>query len=348
MMEITAVISTKNRYFDTLPLTIESIIQQTYKPKKIIIFDDGEHKDLRKENLYKNILSHIERKNIRWAIIFGENKGQVFNHQKSIELSKTDWIWRIDDDEVAEPDVLEQLISNIDDSVGAIGGVVLDPLNELCLQIPEQDIYNKLEEINSAPNIQWIYNLPDKIFHVEHIYSSFLFRKKAASHGYCLGLSPVGHREETIFTYEMKRKGWNLLINPKAVTWHYRSSVGGLRSYEDSKLWVHDENVFYKKLDIWNKNIDKQKIIILNNGLGDHIAFLNILPEILKKDPNIILSVCYPEIFENFNVKLISIKEATLIHNNPQKDNIYKWMKENNWKRSIVEAYRTMLSNYIE
>ena len=339
-IEITATISTKDRYFDTLPLCIESVINQTYKPKKLIIFDDGKQKDLRKEPLYQNILKHLDQNGIGWQFVFGEKKGQVLNHQKAIELSETEWIWRIDDDEIAEPDVLEKLIKNIKDGVGAIGGLVLDPKEEI-KNLPENISHNKIEEVTSAPNIQWYQH--DGVKDVDHLYSSFIYRKEAATHGYCMELSPVGHREESIFTYEMKRGGWSILVDPNAVTWHYRSPQGGIRSYDDKKHWEHDEEIFRQKMEIWGKYLDKEKIIVLDSGMGDHIAFSNILPEILEKYPNAILSVCYPEVFSDFDVRLISIKEANMILGKKvEEQNIYQWMTNCNWDKHIIEAYREM------
>lgn len=342
-IDVTVVISTKDRYFDTLPLCLSSIINQTLKPKKFILFDDGEQKDLREEHLYQNIFSHLDTNGIEWEVAFGSREGQVKNHQKSIEMAKTDWIWRIDDDEIAEPNVLEMLVSNISDSVGAVAGLVIDPKN-VSFYSESKNLHNKIEDAIDSANVQWYKHKSMKIINVEHLYSSFIFRKEAASHGYCLELSPVGHREETIFTYEMKRQGWDLLVDPRAITWHYRSSQGGIRSYDDSQLWEHDDEIFRHKLDIWNKNIDKKKLIILDSGLGDHTAFAMVLPEILKKYPNLILGVCYPEVFEKFDIELISISEAKLICNkeNDELNNVYQWMWNRKWNRNMVEAYREM------
>jgi glycosyltransferase involved in cell wall biosynthesis len=111
-VEVTATISTKDRYFETLPLTIQSIINQERKPKKILIFDDShDRKDLREVPLYAQLFHRIDREHIQWEVIYGECKGQVLNHQKALEYCGTDWIWRIDDDEFAE-NIIEDTISH--------------------------------------------------------------------------------------------------------------------------------------------------------------------------------------------------------------------------------------------
>jgi FkbM family methyltransferase len=340
---VTAIVSTKDRYFTTLPLTIASVANQIYRPKKIIIFDDGEQRDLREVSLYRNLFALLNEKGIESVVIFGEKKGQVLNHQKSIELCDTEWIWRLDDDNVAEPDVLEKLLNTVtDDNIGAVGGLALDPKN--LINRPNGLSNNKIEDIYSGLNIQWFKHVG--VSEVDHLYSTFIYRKTAAFHGYCRELSPVGHREETIFTYEMKRNGWRLLVNPEVITWHLREDTGGIRSYEDHALWQHDEDIFKKKMELWAIIPVDVKIVVLNNGLGDHLAFKYILPELKDKygDRKIFIAACYPEVFKNCDVNIISIADYKLFPNGNdlEKYDIYKMMWDNNWSLSLVDAFRRM------
>jgi glycosyltransferase involved in cell wall biosynthesis len=226
-MKITATISTRNRYFTTLPLCLISIANQTKAPDELIIFDDGEHRDLREEPTYQNIFSHLSKRKIDWHVEFGSGEGQVKNHQRAIEMAKHELIFRCDDDNVLEANVLETLFGELGSKTGAIAGLVLDPKSDLR---PNRLASSKMEDIFIGLNEQWFPHEKPSIKSVDHLYSTFLFRKEAAGHGYEMGLSPKGFREETIFTYEMKRKGWGLLITPHCVTWHYQSPTGGIRS----------------------------------------------------------------------------------------------------------------------
>jgi beta-1,4-mannosyl-glycoprotein beta-1,4-N-acetylglucosaminyltransferase len=338
---VTAVISTKDRYFTTLPLVLTAIANQTIAPNVLRIFDDGEQMDLRQNPLYTNILRLLDQKNIKWFVHFGDKKGQVLNHQKSIIESDTEWIWRLDDDNVPEYDVLEKLLSVVDEKTGAVGGLVLDP--KFTNSVKPDAASNKIEDIFTGLNIQWFKH--EGISEVDHLYSSFIYRREAAKHGYCMELSPVGHREETIFTYEMKRNGWKLLVNPDAVTWHFRNSEGGIRSYPDQSLWQHDEAVFAKKINLWSIIPINRKIVILNNGLGDHLAFRHILPEMKNKYgvENILIACCFNEVFADDGVALIPIQDAILyFNNNIIACDIYKMMWDMNWKGSLVDAFRRM------
>jgi GT2 family glycosyltransferase len=337
-IDVTVEISTKNRYNTTLPMCLLSIAQQTYKPKKVLMFDDGEQKDLRNDPVYASIFALFATKNIEFECIFGKRKGQVHNHQMAIHVANTEWIWRVDDDDTPEANVLEILVSHIADDVGAISGLVLVPgENHVHTGIAS----SKIEDIYTKPNLQWFRF--SGVQEVDHMNNSFLFRKEAAKHGYCMELSPVGHREETMFTYEMKRAGYKLLVDSSAVIWHLRSPSGGIRSYESEFFWEHDEKIFARKLKEYGIYFKENKIIVLDCGMGDHYAFKMILPEIKEKynDKNLILAVSYPEVFADDNIPLISIGDAQKIDNKIEEHNIYKFMTEKNWKGKLVDAFRS-------
>ncbi len=338
---VTATISTKDRYFTTLPLAIFAIANQTHKVDRLILFDDGEQKDLRKESLYTNLFSLLDKKGIKWEVVFGAREGQVANHQKALQLAKTEWIWRLDDDNAPEPDCLEKLLKVADKKTGAVGGLV--PFSTMSTN-PMKLASNKIEDIYLGLNKQWFRH--EGVNEVDHLYSTFIFRRRAAGQGYCDELSQVGHREETIFTYEMRRAGWKLLINPEATTWHFREASGGIRSTKDAGLWRHDEKVFSLKLKEWGVKPTPIKLMVLNGGLGDHIAFKMILPEIKEKfkGSRMILACCYADMFKGEGVEIISIGDAMAMTNIEQ-FNIYKWMWDRAWDKkgkAIVDAYREM------
>lgn len=346
-MKVTASISTRNRYFSTLPVCLIAIANQTKTPDELIIFDDGEHKDLRGDALYQNIFSHFNKRGIDWKVEFGSGEGQVKNHQKTLEMAKHELIWRLDDDNVPEANVLEVLMNEMTKQTGAIGGLVLDPKNDLH---PNKLASSKIEDIFFGVNEQWFPHEKPSVKQVDHLYSSFLFRKDAAKHGYEPNLSRVGHREETMFTYEMKRAGWDLLVTPHAVTWHYQNPVGGIRDNTKQEMWAHDEELFKSKVKEWGIKPNTYYTVVLNNGLGDHFAFKTLMPELLTKHGatnKILLAVCFPKLFEEYtaygNVRVISIADAFLsMGDGVHHFDIYKWMVENNWQGHMIDAYRKM------
>jgi hypothetical protein len=342
---VTAYITSKDRYFTTLPSAILSIINQTVKPERFILFLDGEHLDLRNNDLYLGLFKMLDFYGIKWEVIFGSGRGQVENHQHAIETTKTVWLWRVDDDSFPSPNALENLLSCDDEKVGAVGGLILDP--NMLQKLP-RGLTPTIENLSS--NVQWFLHDRLDTIEAEHLHCSFLYKKAAASHGYCLQLSPAGHREETIFTYEMYRNGWKILINPKAITWHVKQSKGGIRAHnEHPEYWELDERIFQEKVrKEWKVKIKEQKLIILDNGKGDHIMFKSVLPKIKErfKDKELVIAASYPEILEDEGIKLISIAESVEICKkdrlNFEDFNIYKFCVDRRWNRHLSEAFLEM------
>ena len=319
-------IPTKGRYFDTLPLTLQSVIFQTKRPDALMIYDDNpvaERKDLRTVDVYRRLFGLMDSKGIKWEVIFGDGHGQQHGHQAANKKG-FEFVWRLDDDEIAEPNVLERLMAQMKPGVGAVAGTVLDSGDQ-------PGGTGKLKDIYSTPNIQWARG--EGIVEVEHLYSSFLYR--AGIQDYDLILSPPGHREETIFTHGLFRKGYKLLVDRSVLTHHFRNPAGGIRSNTDRGMFEHDEAIFVERMKSWG-----YAIILLDSGLGDHYCFLNILPDLKKKYKYIILGCCYPEVFKDDPDLVLTSVAAMGLRRGA--DNVYKWMLEHDWKKSIVEAYRGM------
>jgi glycosyltransferase involved in cell wall biosynthesis len=313
-------ISTKNRYDTFLPLAIQSVINQTKKPDKLIIFDDNDNpRDIREDAKYLFLLSLLDKKNIQWEVIFAAKKGQHHNHQIANKFGY-EWVWRVDDDNSPEENVLENLCSYIADDVGAIGGSVLTP----SWGILSVNATGKIEDIDNEPNIQW--GKINEVREVDHLHCSFLYR--AGIVDYNLGLSKVAHREETLFTYQLKQKGYKNLVIPNTVTWHAKSSTGGIRTENIAQLYEHDEKIFRNILGLQNKTV-----VVLDCGMGDHIVFKRVLP--LIKNP--IVYSCYPDI-----VPGKSIAEANMLYGDLSQFSVYKKMDEWNWKDSLENAFRKM------
>jgi hypothetical protein len=231
-----------------------------------------------------------------------------------------DWVWRCDDDAIPEPRVLETLYKHIGDDVGAIGGAILTPPNlfENCSST------GKIDNIDSEPNIQW--SPINRIKEVEHLHCSFLYR--AGVFDFNTGLSRVAHREETLFTHGLFQKGYKVLTVPGATTWHMKNPQGGIRSETKREMFEHDEHSFRSLLELRGKTI-----VVLNNGLGDHIVFKRILPLIKNAE----VFSCYPDI-----VPGRSIAEAHHLLGDLGPYNIYQKMDQWRWKDSLEKAFRKL------
>lgn len=340
---ITVVVPTRDRYFTTLPLTLAAVINQTRKPDKILIYEDGEYRDLRNDPVYRNIFMICDMKGIKWEFFQSPHVGQAECHSHSMADAKTKFIWRLDDDVVPEPDCLERLMAYMDEKIGAIGGCIYftgQPIQEFPIGVS----INKIKDISVAPNAQWFHHPEmDKIIEVDHLYSSFLYRVAAADPLYASGLSRIGHREETLLSFGIKRRGYRVAFLPGAVSWHLHEATGGIRGEKDQALWEGDEKVFAKLLNEWGVDTKVKKIIVLNNGLGDHLIFKSVYEKIKEKHGPLTIACCYPEVFEDDkDVTIISIADAARLVKNIEDYNIYGMMAISGWKQPMAEAYLKM------
>ena len=317
MTSILCSISTRGRYDTTLPMAIQSVITQTLKPNKLVIFDDNdEPKDTREIQHYEYLFRMLDEKGIEWQVIFGQKKGQHFNHQMANTMGY-EWVWRLDDDTVAEPNVLENLYKHTGDDIGAVGGSVLTPPF-----IRGLTSTGKIDDIEEQ-SIQWDHI--KELKEVDHLHCSFLYR--AGIHDYNLGLSQVAHREETLFTFGLKQKGYKILVVPDTITWHLKNRKGGIRTFQ-KEMFEHDEYIFRNYLKYRDKTI-----VVLNCGMGDHLVFAKVLP--LIKNPEVF--TCYEDI-----VPGRSLDDAANLFGDLDRFSIYRKMDEWNWKDSLENAFKKL------
>lgn len=265
-MKITVSITTRNRYETTLPLCLLSVINQTLLPFEIILVDDNTDKKFHEIPISKSILKLIKLKNIKFSYYHGESKGQVHAQQIALENSNTDWIYKMDDDNILNPDVLEILSKSIDNKTGAISGLIFgfDQDSER-KSIETGPIYNKIEHVFSHFNIQMCGGQDKVIKKCEHLYSNFLFNKTIAK-SYALDFSPAGHREDTVFTHQIYRDGFDLLVNPNAIIYHIHGKTGGNKIHGFDDI-VKNEEMFISKLIQWEVVPQKLKIIRKNKTI---------------------------------------------------------------------------------
>lgn len=320
MPKILCSISTRGRYFTTLPLALQAIIFQTRSVDKLVIFDDNdEPQDMRDELIYSYFFRILSEKKIDWEWVYASKKGQHHNHELA-NRADYDWVWRVDDDAIPEPNVLEELCKYISDDVGAIGGAVLTPP-----YAPDTSLVTgKIDNIDNEPNIQW--SKITTVHHVEHLHCTFLYR--AGICHYNTKLSRVAHREETLFTYSLYQRGYKILAVPFANAWHLKNPQGGIRSETNAALYEHDEKIFRNHLDARG-----QTIVVLNCGMGDHVVFSHVLPKI--KNPRVF--TCYPEI-----VPGESIAKAQELFGDIDPYNIYLKMDQWKWTGSLESAFEKL------
>jgi len=333
---ITVGIPTKNRY-DTLDKTLLSIAFQTFSPHEVIIVDDSD-KPINITTIphYEYILRVFDSKGIKWRVVFGKKQGQHHSHQLIQDQAETELIFRIDDDEVAEPDVLRKLSKHFsNEKIGAVGPSVIEPTAG---KVPN-GLRNRITSIKTAPNMQWFRG--EGQYDAEHLYSCFMYRKGIVN--YDLNLSTVCHREETIFSHSIHKAGYNMLVDMDATVYHFRNAGGGIRTFNDPLLWEHDEKIFNAYLSVWNVDNSSSKLVVLDCGLGDHWAFKNILPDLREKYKDITIAACFPDVFwDEPDLKLISIADAKQMFGDITPFQVYKLLWDTPEKIHLIEGFKKL------
>lgn len=268
--KITVLVSTYKRYDSTLPICLLSLANQSRKPDRIVLVDDNVEKRFYESTELKNIISYLKLKDIQFDYYHGQSKGATFALQIGLDKINNGWILKIDDDNCIEYNVLELFEKNIKDNVGAIGGIILDKnirqnieknLFPKCIN----GYYNKIENIFSEFNIQLINNQSDEIKKVEHLYSNYFFRRELVDN-YPTELAPSCHREDTIVTHTIFKKGYDLLMIPQAKIYHLNSHEKSGDGKWENKI-IDNEFIFIDYLKKWNIIPNKLKIIEKNKIL---------------------------------------------------------------------------------
>ena len=333
---VTAVVPTRGRYSTTLPMTLCHIACQTVLPYEVIVYDDNdEPQDVREWETIGSILRMMEGLGIKWRWQFGAKQGAWVSHERSIKEAKTRYIWRVDDDCFPKNNVLETLLSHMEDGVSAVGGSVLflgNPHN-----VKPKGFTNNLAFIDQLPNAQW-FVINDKL-EADHLYCSFMYDKDLAADLEFPKLSRKSFREETILTTYLTSKG-RVYIVPNAITYHAYAG-GGIRSGDgnDKEMYDNDQKLyegFIKKLMGF---IPKGKLVVAANGKGDAENLLEYVRE-LETDV-IVCSVdnCV-DVFEGFEV--YGAVDSQLLGIDFSKHNLYEYMARIGWKGSVLDAYKNL------
>lgn len=269
---ITVLLTTFGRYETTLPICLLSLVNQSRVPDRIVLVDDNKEKKFYDSSELKNIISFLRIKGIQFDYYHGQSKGATSALQIGLDKISDGWVLKVDDDNSLEYNVIELFENNISNNVGSIGGLIIDKTIRQDIEYnlyPKcvDGYYNKIENIFSEFNIQLIQNQTDEIKKVEHIYSNYFFRRDLVR-SYPIELSPSCHREDTIITHTIFRKGYDLLIIPKAKTYHLQTSKNSGDGKWDSTM-NKNELIFIEKMKEWE--VIPQKVEIIESK-GELIA----------------------------------------------------------------------------
>lgn len=276
-------ISTFNRN-DDLIRCLDSLTRQTYADFDIVIVNGGD---------YEGVRQAVENfKTLRIKIVNQERRGIVEARNLGWIKSDADVVCLIDDDLVVAPQWLENIRDTFlpGEKIGGVSGPTLIPEERM----KNRDLALFLGKFKGSRNIfirligkaYFSIILENRINDVGKILSSGAFTP-GSNYPSCLDLpaplevdyleachmcfrrtlfeklggfdysyTGTGEWNEPDFSFRVRKLGYKLLFNPKAVTWHYISQGGVFKArtyaYERSRNFIY----FYLKnvkVDTLNK-----------------------------------------------------------------------------------------------
>ena len=240
---ISVIIPTYNRAY-CIERTIDSVLAQTFSNWELIICDDASTDDT--ESVAK---SYCERDSRVRYHRNPQRYGTPRNRNTGISLSKGELIYFVEDDVVIEPQCLEILVSTLKElrargvKVGGVGPRTFEPQKQGRLMLLERYVANQKRKRMETPALidKW----------TAFIYENFaldcndavetvavpawsLYTRDAlrAIKGYeekaynWLNNSQV----EAEFVVKLRKKGYKLYFQPRAVAYHKHEARGGTRT----------------------------------------------------------------------------------------------------------------------
>ena len=257
---VTISIPTKDRPVQLASLII-SLLNQTNPNWSLTVVDDSEN---RIENFpyVRNLLNHLTEIGHPWNVIYGSKEGPSQSHNKVMRIAKTEWVLVMGDDNLLNPNYIENIIAEaVITNLDIAGGVYLHP--EFSILFDREGYEDGIHALNhkmvESNPLQWGLNhdMTTKLTR-NPLYSGFLYKRSVlrAVGGFPTYLSPVGHREETITGLSISKCGYRLGIVPTAIAWHVRTFQGGIHTKDNPKeYWVEDD----KKYGIFRDEILNKK-----------------------------------------------------------------------------------------
>lgn len=132
---------------------INSIVQQTYVRWKMIIVDDGSSDQ--SSNIVSRLISKTSNKDKITLLVNDDNCGLAYSLNRAISQADTEYIARMDADDISVPSRLEKQVNYLNmhsdvDVVGAAAFVRQEGLADKVVTKPEShiDIRSSIEKIN--------------------------------------------------------------------------------------------------------------------------------------------------------------------------------------------------------
>jgi cellulose synthase/poly-beta-1,6-N-acetylglucosamine synthase-like glycosyltransferase len=222
---------------------LQALRTQTFQNFDLTILDDNPDDALQGNFTVDAMLKLLESEGHRCRIIKGECNGLPRVHNALLHATKKRLVARIDDDTLPEaPDYLAMLVEIFYNDEGGMVAAAGGPIPHfqggprtryICPEKSSLQTYAPFE----MPEGRWLQ--PDSAVPkpVTTLYSTFLYKRDffLTAGGYSLSYSTIAEKEETDILLRVAYLGGRLIFHPRAVLWHLRAPMGGIRHVTDDE-----------------------------------------------------------------------------------------------------------------
>lgn len=238
-MTIEIGISTRDRPQYLLALLV-SLHTQTYQDFDITIVDQNVATPRVEQELALQSMISLLRHTDHTVRVMEENpKGAAYGHNQVLYNTRHKLILRVDDDIILDSDFVQRVYATLttyreDETVGAVGGVYLNPSVPMHDQTYDSDtkenlIQNGMTIRDDTGGCQTHYHLDDRIMSVTDLYSTFLYRTEIMriAGGFDESFGSACYFEDTDGSYKIYMQGYSLFVDPQAIGYHFKAQYGG-------------------------------------------------------------------------------------------------------------------------
>lgn len=260
-MRITIQVATRDRHSE-LGLLIQSLRTQTVQNWDLIILDDASGMRVADSGFLMALINRVKLENHRVKLLRNEfSNGVCAARNKLIEEDTYDneFVCRLDDDVVLEPDYLERLVKVINKGFDMASGVT--PLiaypevirdNKFIDKTINRHILTSSGELEETKDECGYCYMNEDVYNTHEFRSNALYRKEITDKGvrYPKTLTHTGFREERWFSYQAQMLGYNIGVDVQAIVYHFQTPSGGTKQgnyQENVRLDEETTNKWIKK-----------------------------------------------------------------------------------------------------
>jgi ubiquinone/menaquinone biosynthesis C-methylase UbiE/GT2 family glycosyltransferase len=249
-MKFEIIICTKDRATD-LVITLESILQQTTKPERVMIIDSGSQ-----SADYNTLNQKFSNAAIAWQVIKSE---PGLTHQRNVGITHAtcEIVLFLDDDVTLLPDYCAAVISvfthDPEKKIGGVTGKITnDPFIPGLISTGVRKLFwlplPKKGEMLPSGFANGIHHLVDQPINVQWLSGcNMAYRKEVLGQfWFDENLKGYSYAEDADFSYRVS-KVKQLVFEPKASLVHRTSPANRLRQFKKAEMWVVNHHYLFKK-----------------------------------------------------------------------------------------------------